>query len=73
MDVKIGKHLHFKGHLVEIIGTARHSETLEEFVVYKHDNEKFGKESLWIRPKKMFLEKVNVNGRVVQRFKFLGK
>lgn len=53
MEVKIGKYRHFKGKIVEVIAIAKHSETLEEMVVYKHDNE------VWVRPYSMFIEKVD--------------
>lgn len=68
-EIKLGKYRHFKGKLYELIGVARHSETLEEYVVYKalYESEEFGKDALWIRPKKMFLEEVN--GK--KRFEFL--
>lgn len=71
--IKIGKYRHFKGGKYEVLGIAHHSETQEEFVVYKalYDCKPFGKGSLWIRPKKMFLEKVVVNNKKVPRFKFL--
>ena len=71
-EVKKGKYIHFKGHLCEVICVGRYSETLEEFVVYKHDSEEFGKGSIWVRPKRMFLESVSVNGKEVPRFKFVG-
>lgn len=73
-DVKLGKWQHYKGKTYEVLGVARHSETLEELVVYKalYDG-KFGKDSLWVRPKKMFLGNVIVNGKKVPRFKFVGK
>jgi hypothetical protein len=69
----IGKYRHYKGKNYEVIGLARHSETLEELVVYKalYESE-FGKDSLWVRPKAMFLEKVIVNGKEVDRFEFIG-
>ncbi len=68
-----GKYQHYKKHLVEVLGIARHSETLEELVVYKKlaNFRGFKKGSLWVRPKKMFLEKVEVNGKKVPRFKSL--
>jgi hypothetical protein len=71
MRLKLGKYQHYKGKFYEVIGIAKHSETLEEFVVYKalYDSKEFGKNALWIRPKKMFLESVNVNGKKVPRFK----
>ena len=73
-DLKLGKYQHYKGKFYKVIGVARHSETLEEFVVYRalYDSEKFGKNTLWIRPKKMFLEKVTLHKEKVPRFKFIG-
>lgn len=72
-ELKLGKYKHFKGNLYEVIGIARHSETQEELVVYKalYDVSNFEKDSLWVRPKKMFLETVEVNGKKVPRFEFV--
>ena len=72
-QVKLGKYKHYKGKLYEVIGVARHSETLEEFVVYRalYDTKEFGQNSLWIRPKEMFLEKVFVEGKKVPRFELI--
>ncbi len=69
--MKLGKYQHSKtGRYYQVLGVAKHSETLEEFVVYKalYDNPK-GK--LWIRPLSMFLEKVLIKGKKVPRFKFV--
>ena len=66
MKVKPGQYQHFKGHVYHVIGVARHSETLEELVVYKDEK------NLWVRPKRMFEEKVIVKGKKMPRFKFLG-
>lgn len=68
--MKLGKYKHFKGGLVEVIAIAYHSETLEEMVVYKalYECRNFGKGSIWVRPKKMFLENVLVNGKETPRF-----
>lgn len=73
MSIKFGKYQHYKGKLYKVIGVARHSETLEEFVVYiaLYSSKEFGKNSLWIRPKSMFLEKVEINGKKIPRFKFV--
>lgn len=62
----IGKYRHYKGKEYEVVGIATHSETLEEFVVYKplYPTE----HNLWIRPKVMFLEKIMVNGKKINRF-----
>lgn len=73
MTVKQGTYKHFKGHLYKVIGIAKHSETLEEFVVYIHPDpikdEKAN--SMWIRPKQMFLETVEKDGKQVPRFEFI--
>lgn len=68
--IKPGIYKHYKGNLYKVLGVARHSETLEELVVYQalYDSEKFGAHALWVRPLKMFLETVTVNEREVPRF-----
>ena len=70
--MKLGKYQHSKtGNFYRVIGVAKHSETLEELVVYKALY-KNPESILWVRPKKMFLEKVKINGKMVPRFKFVG-
>jgi len=73
MKLKLGKYQHFKGDFYEVIGVAFHSETLEELVVYRgmHNSEKFGDRPLFVRPLKMFVEEVEVDGQKVPRFKFV--
>ena len=61
-----------KGQKYKVIGTAKHSETLEDLVIYEAlYNNKVSR--LWVRPKKMFLEKVEIKGKKVPRFKYLGE
>ena len=60
-----GIYRHFKGGKYEVIGIAKHSETLESFVVYKA---LYGENNLWVRPLKMFLEELEVNGKKIKRF-----
>ncbi len=74
-DVKQGRYRHYKGKDYLLVGSARHSETLEEMVVYKplYNSKEFGENSLWIRPKKMFFETVFVNGEEVPRFNYIGE
>ena len=69
-QLKLGKYQHYKGKFYEVIGIARHSETLEELVVYRalYNTKEFGKNAIWVRPKKMFLETVTVKGKEVPRF-----
>ena len=67
--VRLGKYRHFKGGEYEVIGIAKHSETLEDMVVYRA---LFGDGGLWVRPVSMFSETVTVRGKQTKRFSFLG-
>ena len=64
-NIKLGNYRHYKGGKYKVIGVGRHSETLEPLVIYVHDGQ------YWIRPAKMFLEKVNVEGKLLPRFSLL--
>ena len=66
--VQPGRYRHYKGHEYEVLGMAKHTETEEEFVVYRA---LYGERGLWIRPTKMFLETVTVDGRPCLRFQLL--
>ena len=70
--IKPGKYRHYKGKHYEVIGSAHHSETLEELVVYKALYQTEG-ENYWVRPLKMFLEEVEVDGKKMKRFEYLGE
>jgi len=67
-EIKIGKYQHFKGNNYEVIEVAKHSETMEELVVYRA---LYGNHGLWVRPLKMFLEEVESEGKKIPRFKYL--
>ena len=68
--IKPGRYRHFKGNEYEVIGTARHSETLEELVVYRalYDNG-----GLWVRPAAMWNETVERDGKTFRRFTYIGQ
>ena len=68
--IELGKYKHFKGTMIEVIGIALHSETMEELIIYNHPDPIKGKDAntLWARPKQMFLETVEVNGKQIPRF-----
>jgi hypothetical protein len=72
--MKLGKYQHYKGKLYDVIGVAHHSETLEELVVYRalYKHAVYGDNSLWTRPKSMFLEKIIINGKKISRFTPIG-
>lgn len=70
-DVVIGgTYLHYKQKKYKVVGIARHSETLEEVVIYEtlHDNE-LGK--TWVRPKAMFLGDVVTDQYRGPRFRLI--
>lgn len=69
-SVKPGIYKHYKGGSYQVLGVGIHSETLEEFVIYKA---LYGEGLTWIRPLNMFLEEVEVNGLKQPRFKFVSK
>jgi hypothetical protein len=67
--IKIGqKYRHFKGNEYLVLHLAKHSETLEELVVYQA---LYGAKGIWVRPLEMFLEQVEVDGQLVNRFEEL--
>ncbi len=66
--MKLGLYQHYSGKRYQVIGVCRHSESLEEMVVYRR---LYADYALWVRPKAMFNETVELNGEVVPRFKYL--
>ena len=68
-EITPGRYRHYKGNDYTVIGVALHSETQEELVVYRQE---YGDHGLWVRPKQMFQETVEVGGEVVPRFQYLG-
>ena len=69
-EIKVGRYRHFKGGEYEVCGTATHSETGEQLVVYRA---LYGERGLWVRPVAMFLETVERDGQVRQRFEYIGE
>ncbi|MFN6944713.1 MAG: DUF1653 domain-containing protein [Cytophagaceae bacterium] len=68
--IKTGTYRHYKGKLYKVIGLAKHSESLEELVVYQC---LYGEFDLWVRPLSMFEEKINADGKEMQRFEYVGE
>lgn len=69
-QIQLGVYEHFKGKRYRVLGVAKHSETLEEMVVYQA---LYGEGELWVRPIKMFLEEVERDGTKVPRFRYVGE
>ena len=70
MTIRPGRYQHYKGNDYTVIGVARHSETLEELVVYRAE---YGERGLWVRPAAMFRETVEVDGETVPRFRWVAE
>ena len=68
METPPGRYRHYKGMLYEVLGTVRHSETLEPMTLYRA---LYGEHGLWVRPAAMFQEEVVIGGVRQPRFKKL--
>lgn len=72
-QIKTGKYRHYKGHICQVLGIARHSEDhTQELVIYTHPDEN-GKEQLWARPIEMFKENIETTNYKGPRFEYLGE
>ena len=67
--MKPGLYRHYKGNLYRLLYIARHSETLEEMVIYQDVN---NPEKIWARPASMWEETVEIGGERDCRFQYLG-
>lgn len=65
VGIKTGIYRHYKGNLYHVVGEAIHSETGELLVIYRA---LYGAYKLWVRPKAMFFETVELEGKKVPRF-----
>ncbi len=68
-EIKLGRYRHFKGNEYRILYIAKHSETLEEMVVYQA---LYGEGGVWVRPASMWNETVERDGKVFKRFTYIG-
>jgi len=68
--IKKGIYRHFKGNKYKVIGTAIHSETMEEMVIYIP---LYGEGKTWVRPLENFLSKKLLEGKEVERFTFVSE
>ena len=60
-----GKYRHFKGNEYEVLYIAKHSETMEDMVVYRA---LYGEGGIWVRPASMWNETVTRDGKTFRRF-----
>lgn len=69
-EIRLGKYRHFKGNEYEVVAVGRHSETLEDYVIYRA---LYGEGGYWVRPLSMFFEDVERDGKVFPRFEYIGE
>jgi len=69
-SIKKGIYKHYKGNLYEVLETARHSETEEWMVIYRT---LYGDGGTWVRPYEMFVETIEIEGKILKRFEYMGK
>jgi hypothetical protein len=70
IETRPGLYRHYKGLLYEVLGTARHSETLEPMTLYRA---LYGERGLWVRPAAMFAEEVVIDGVRQPRFAWVSE
>lgn len=68
-EIKLGLYRHYKGNEYEVIGIAKHSETLEDMVVYKA---LYNDGGTWVRPLSMWDNLIEADGKTVRRFEYIG-
>ena len=69
-EIRPGIYRHFKGNRYRVLALARHSETMEELVVYQA---LYGDRGVWVRPAAMWNETVERDGKTCRRFTYEGE
>jgi len=68
--IPLGIYRHYKGNEYEVIGFSKHSETLEDMVIYKA---LYGDGGTWVRPLSMWDNQIEIDGKTVKRFEFVSE
>jgi len=67
--IPLGIYRHYKGNEYEVIGFSKHSETLEDMVIYKA---LYGDGGTWVRPLSMWDNPIEIDGKIIKRFEYIG-
>ncbi len=70
IKMKKGIYRHYKGNCYELLCVAKHSETLEDMVVYRA---LYGRGEIWVRPARMWEEEIIKDQKSVKRFTYIGE
>ena len=68
MEIRPGLYRHFKGNMYRVLYNAKHSETMEDMVVYQA---LYGEKGIWVRPRAMFCEEITRDGKTFKRFEYI--
>ena len=68
IETRPGIYRHYKNLMYQVLGTVRHSETLEPMTLYRA---LYGERGLWVRPAAMFAEDVVIDGARQPRFTWI--
>ena len=63
-----GVYKHYKGNFYKVLAVGKHTETLDELVVYQSS---YGDHQVWGRPQYMWNETLEYNGKIVKRFELV--
>ncbi len=66
--LKPGLYRHYKGNLYRLLFLARHTESMENMVIYQDAKDS---DKIWARPAAMWEETVRIDGKEIPRFEFL--
>ncbi len=71
--LKLWKYTHYKNKNYEVISVGKHSDTLEDFVIYKalYDSKEFGNNAIWIKSLEDFSANITINWKEVKRFRYI--
>jgi hypothetical protein len=73
--MKIGKYKHYKGNTYQVIALGKHSDTLEDYVVYQwlYDSEEFGNKPIRVKSVEEFEKKIEIDWQQVKRFEYISE
>lgn len=66
--IKLGIYRHYKGNIYKVLHIAKHSETLEDMVIYQDVS---APDKIWARPASMWDDDIEIDGKTVKRFELM--
>lgn len=67
-EIKFGTYRHYKGNIYKVLHIAKHSETLEDMVIYQDVN---APDKIWARPATMWNDDIEIDGQTLKRFQLV--